>query len=118
MRIIVFITQKGGCGKSTLAACLALAAQEAGERVYAFDMDPQKSLIRWAAKRKDNNLPVQAVSAAKLPAELSALTQRNVSLVVLDTPALESPATLAAIKAADLSVVPARPAALTFGQAR
>jgi chromosome partitioning protein len=110
MRTIVFTTQKGGCGKSTLAACLAVAAQEAGERVYVFDMDPKKSLIRWAAKRKDNNLPVQAVSAAKLPAELSALTQHNVSLVVLDTPALESPATLAAIKAADLSVVPARPA--------
>ena len=50
------------------------------------------------------------MSAAKLPAALSALIQRNVSLVVLDTPALESPATLAAIKAADLSVIPARPA--------
>ncbi|MGA9485554.1 MAG: ParA family protein, partial [Methylocella sp.] len=29
MRTIVFATRKGGCGKSTLAACLAVAAQEA-----------------------------------------------------------------------------------------
>jgi chromosome partitioning protein len=110
MRTIVLTTQKGGCGKSILAACLAVAAQEAGEHVYVFDMDSKKSLIRWAAKRKDDTLPVQAMSAAKLPVALSDLAQRNVSLVVVDTPALESPATHAAIKAANLSIVPARPA--------
>ena len=32
------------------------------------------------------------------------------SLVIVDTPVLESPRSLAAIKAADLSIVPARPA--------
>jgi chromosome partitioning protein len=70
MRAIVFATQKGGCGKSTLAACLAVAAQEAGERVSVCDMDPKKSLVRWAAKRKDGDLPVCAISSAKLPAAL------------------------------------------------
>lgn len=110
MRTIVFATQKGGCGKSTLAACLAVAAQEAGERVSVFDMDPKKSLVRWAAKRKDGDLPVCAVSSAKLPAALIDLAKQNVSLVILDTPAFELPASLAAIKTADLSVVPARPA--------
>lgn len=110
MRIIVFTTQKGGCGKSTLAACLAVAAQAAGERVFVLDMDPKKSLVRWAAKRKERNLPVRSVSSAMLPASLNVLARRNVSLAVLDTPALESPAALSAINAADLSIVPARPA--------
>jgi len=110
MRIIAFATQKGGCGKSTLAASLAIAAQEAGERVHVIDMDPKKSVIRWAAKRKDVDLPVCAVSSAKLPVVLNDLSKKNVSLVVLDTPAFESPASLAAIKVADLSIVPARPA--------
>lgn len=110
MHIIVFATQKGGCGKSTLAACLAVAAQAAGERVFVLDMDPKKSLVRWAAKRKDRNLPVRSVSSVMLPASLSILAKRNVSLAVLDTPALESPASLSAINAADLSIVPARPA--------
>jgi chromosome partitioning protein len=73
-------------------------------------MDPKKSLVRWAAKRKDGDLPVCAVSSAKLPAALIDLAKQNVSLVILDTPAFELPASLAAIKTADLSIVPARPA--------
>jgi chromosome partitioning protein len=111
MHTIVFATQKGGCGKSTLAACLAVAAQEAGERVFILDMDPKKSLIRWGSKRNDPHLPVEAVPSARLPAALAALSKRNMSLVIVDAPVLESPRSLAAIKAADLSIVPARPAA-------
>lgn len=110
MRTIVFATQKGGSGKSTLAACLAVAAQAAGERVFVIDMDPKKSLSRWGSKRDDSNLPVRSVSPAELPAALNVLTDHHVSLVVLDTPALELPASLAAIKAADLVIVPVRPA--------
>ncbi|MGA7386157.1 MAG: ParA family protein [Methylocella sp.] len=110
MRIIAFVSQKGGCGKSTLATCLAVAAQEAGERVFVLDMDPKKSVVRWASRRNDPNLPVEAVPAARLPAALTALSERNMSLVIVDTPLLESPRSLAAINAADLSIVPARPA--------
>src|ERR1700732_1988848 len=110
MRTIVFATQKGGCGKSTLAACRAGAAQEAGERVFVFDMDPKKSVVRWGSKRNDPHLQVEAISAARLPAALIYLPSRNVSLVIVDTPLLESPRSLTAIKAADLCIVPARPA--------
>ncbi|MGH6840331.1 MAG: AAA family ATPase [Methylocella sp.] len=110
MRTIAFVSQKGGCGKTTLAACLAIAAQEMGERVFILDLDPQKSAVRWGSKRHDPQLPVEAVPAARLPAALTALSTRNTSLAVVDTPHLESPRSLAAIKAADLCVVPARPA--------
>jgi chromosome partitioning protein len=41
---------------------------------------------------------------------LNALAKRKTSLVIVDTPPLESPIALAAIEAADLSIVPARPA--------
>lgn len=51
MRIIAFVTQKGGTGKSTLAASLAVAAGEAGERVAALDLDPQASLSHWGERR-------------------------------------------------------------------
>ena len=110
MRTIVFATQKGGCGKSTLAACLAVAAKEAGERVFVLDMDPKKSVVRWGSKRDDPYLPVEAVSRARLPAALIALSERKISLVIIDTPVFESPRSLAAINAADLTIVPARPA--------
>jgi chromosome partitioning protein len=110
MLTIAFVSQKGGCGKSTLAACLAVAAKEAGERVFVLDMDPKKSVVRWGSRRNDHNLPVEAVPAARLPAALTALSKRNMSLVIADTPVLESPRSLAAINAADLCIVPARPA--------
>jgi len=110
MRTIAFVSQKGGCGKSMLAACLAVAAKEAGERVFVFDMDPKKSVIRWGSRRNDPHLPVEAVSAARLPAALIGLSKRNMSLVIVDTPLLESPRSLAAINSADLCIVPARPA--------
>ncbi len=109
MRTIAFINQKGGTGKSTLAACLAVAAMDAGERVFLIDMDPQKSLIKWGYRRDDKDLPVEAVSPAKLPSVLAALARGHVSLVIIDTPATDSPAAEAAMACADLCVIPARP---------
>ena len=50
MRSIAFVTQKGGTGKTTLAASLAEAAAIAGERVIALDLDPQESLCRWGKR--------------------------------------------------------------------
>lgn len=109
MRTVAMITQKGGSGKSTLAACLAVVAQEAGERVFLIDMDPQKSLTKWARRRNDKEMPVETVSAAKLPDALEALSKGKVSLVIIDTPATETPASEAAMKAADLCIIPSRP---------
>lgn len=109
MRTVAMVTQKGGSGKSTLSACLAVAAQEAGERVFLIDMDPQKSLTKWCHRRADKNLPVEAVSAAKLPDAIAALEKSKVTLVIIDTPATETPASDAAMKVADLCLIPARP---------
>ena len=55
MRTIAFLTQKGGAGKTTLAASLAAAAAHAGERVIALDLDPQASLLRWGRYREATN---------------------------------------------------------------
>ncbi|HXW70853.1 MAG TPA: AAA family ATPase [Methylocella sp.] len=111
MKTIVLTTQKGGCGKSTLAACLAVAAQAEGERVSLLDLDPKHSLSRWASRRGDTSLVARGVSRAKLPQTLRQLAERNESLAIIDTPMLESPATIAAIEVGDLSLIPARPAA-------
>ncbi|MCI0465721.1 MAG: ParA family protein [Beijerinckiaceae bacterium] len=110
MRTIVFAAHKGGCGRSTLAICLAVAAQEAGERVVVLDMDPKNCAVRWGSKRMDPSLPVRAISPAGLNRALSLAAKRNASLVLIDTPVLESTAAMAAVNAAELSIIPARPA--------
>jgi Mrp family chromosome partitioning ATPase len=48
MRTIALVTHKGGSGKTTLAASLAVAAAGNGEKVVALDFDLRRSLTRWA----------------------------------------------------------------------
>ncbi len=62
MRTIALVTQKGGSGKSTLSASLAVASQANRELVFLLDLDPQKSLTTWAQNRHDENLSVQAIT--------------------------------------------------------
>ncbi len=113
MRTISFTTQKGGSGKSTLASSLAVAASEAGEKVFILDMDPQMSLSRWAKQRgaEERKIGVESVTPGKLPAVLNALAKDGVTLAIIDTPGADSAAVEAAIKQSDLCIVPARPTA-------
>jgi chromosome partitioning protein len=46
---VVFISPKGGAGKTTAAAALAIGLAERGRRVAMIDSDPNKPLVRWAA---------------------------------------------------------------------
>ena len=109
MRTVAFVTQKGGSGKSTLASSLAVAAHEQGERVCVVDMDPQASLVTWAKNRGVDDVPVVAASANKLAVLLEAAEKNGVSLVIIDTPGADGAASTAAMKVADLNVIPSRP---------
>jgi chromosome partitioning protein len=109
MRTIAFVTQKGGSGKSTLAACLAVAAHEKGERVFLIDTDPLMSLSKWAKARNSKDILVEWVPAPKLQSALVMLEKKGITLAIIDTGAGESLAAAAAIKAADLCIIPARP---------
>jgi chromosome partitioning protein len=109
MRTLAFVTIKGGSGKTTLATSLAVAAAQAGERVFMLDMDPQRSLVKWGELRNDDELPVEAVTAARLAPTLAAIKKGGFTLVIIDTPGVEGAASIAAMKAADLNIIPVRP---------
>ena len=68
MQTITLVTQKGGAGKTTLAASLAVAATEAGEKVVALDLDPQGSLASWGETRTAETPAVDRVGPDKLGA--------------------------------------------------
>jgi len=109
MRVIAFVTQKGGTGKSTLAASLAVAAGEAGERVATLDLDPQASLTHWGERRNAESPMVDRTTPDKLSAALHGLANHGYSLTILDTAGIDSPAATAAMRSADMALIPARP---------
>jgi len=120
LRILAVAVQKGGTGKTTLAASLAVAAAEAGERVTALDLDPQNSLAGWGALRTDGAVAVgriQPWEIGQLPEILDLLAEQGTTLAVLDT-AGSSTGLAPALKTADFVLLPVRPSRLDIVAAR
>ena len=109
MRTIAFVTQKGGSGKSTLCVNLAVAAQEAGASVCILEMDRQATISDWAEIRKAEAPEVAQIDATQIDAVFARLADCDYDYVFIDTPGVDSPGALAAMRAADLCIVPSRP---------
>lgn len=110
MRTLVFATQKGGCGKSTLAAGIALAARQDGNLVRLLDTDPQATLSNWQHRRSAHDLVVEAVQdAVEIEPQLRKLRREGADLAIIDTSAGMNAATRTAILCADLCLLPTRP---------
>ena len=109
--VITVAQQKGGAGKTTLAANLA-AALAAQRRVAVLDIDPQHSLARWHALRlqRKGAVPVDLsdVSGWRLAAELDKLKRTHDVLIVDSPPQIDTDAKLA-VRGADLVLVPLQP---------
>ena len=89
-RIYTVAQQKGGAGKTTLAAHLAIAWSEAGLRVAVVDIDPQGSLTRWFQTRKDQlngktGIGHTQITGWRTQQAVERLTQEN-DVVVIDSP--------------------------------
>lgn len=110
MRVLCLATQKGGTGKSTLAVSLAVAAEESGEKAVVVDLDPQGTSSHWYETRSAESPPViDHNEAGTLDNTLTKLREAGFTLAVIDTPGSDSHATRAAMRAADLCLVPVRP---------
>jgi chromosome partitioning protein len=105
--VIAVAQQKGGAGKSTLAANLAVALLEHGP-VTLLDTDPQQSLARWHNIRGEGPLGFEAPAGWRVTGALDRL-RRLPGFVVMDTPPhVESDARLA-IRAAQHVLIPLQP---------
>lgn len=119
MRTIALLTQKGGTGKTTLAASLAVVAAAAGERVIMLDLDPQASLTRWGERRAGlkpaHTVMVEPLERDRLPrlyAIVSGLAGAGFTLAIFDTAGSDNACVSMIAEAADICLLPSRPTRL------
>lgn len=112
--IITVAQQKGGSGKTTVAAHLAVAFARGGKTVGILDVDPQGSLGEWFERREQAlgedgvGLSFRTASGWGARREAKQLA-RDCDIVVVDTPPKSDLEIRPAIEMADLVVVPVQP---------
>jgi chromosome partitioning protein len=113
MKIIAVISQKGGAGKTTLAVNLAVAAELQDVPTVLIDLDPQSSAKTWHDIRVSKEAPfVVSSQASRLEEVIGASRANGAELVIIDTAPHSESSALAAARAADLVLIPCRPAIL------
>ena len=85
MRALALLSQKGGSGKTTLAVHIAVAAEEAGERVVLLDTDPQGSARAWSQVRTKESPAVEKVTASGIRQLMEQTSRGRATLIVIDT---------------------------------
>lgn len=106
--VICVAQQKGGSGKTTIAANLAVAFSRAGRSVALLDTDPQGSLGRWFMARRElggEDLGFSTASAWGVSYECDKL-RRAFDYVIVDTPPKVDADLRPALREADLVMVP------------
>ena len=110
MHVIVLASQKGGAGKTTLAAHIAVAAEAAGDGpAVLIDADPQGSLSAWWNVREAQAPALAPATIAELPEKLTALAAAGYAVAIVDTPPAITEAIAAVVRSADLVLIPTRP---------
>lgn len=114
MKVITIAQQKGGAGKTTVAAHVAVALSQKGRRVAVIDIDPQGSLTHWHGIREQRfgegytGLTFAAVSGWRVASEVARLKKTH-DYIVVDSPPHTETEARTAIRSADLIIIPVQP---------
>ncbi len=107
-KVLTVAQQKGGSGKTTVAANLAVALLRRGRTVAVLDTDPQGSLGRWFMARRERGEPgleFSTASAWGVSYECEKL-KKLVDYVIIDTPPKVDADLRPALRESDLVIVP------------
>jgi len=107
-RTIAVLNQKGGAGKTTIATNLAHALVLDGLKVLLVDADPQGSLRDWNEVNGGDLIPVVGLDRETLAKDLLAVS-KGYDYVVIDGAPQIAKLSAAAVKAADLVLIPVQP---------
>lgn len=114
VKVITVAQQKGGAGKTTIAAHLAVSLAQTGKRVAIIDIDPQGSLTNWHSIREKKfgigytGLNFTASAGWRVESAISKL-KHDFDFVVVDAPPHTDTESKTAIRASDLIIIPMQP---------
>lgn len=111
-KVVVLAASKGGAGKTTLAAALAVRACKESEAVALIDLDPQQSLARWWELRGAGRHPELISDVEVASAGVETARGKGCDWVFIDTPPGFLSTIEPAIGVADLVLIPVRASAL------
>jgi len=116
-KIITFANQKGGSGKTTLSANLAVLWANSGYKVAVIDADAQQSLTYWLSARKRYylNEPLGIDFFPFNPRDLKNDLQnikRKYDFIIIDSPPSITFESVQIVKSADAIYVPVQPSPL------
>src|SRR5271165_1279601 len=110
MKTIIMTSQKGGSGKTTLAAHLAVEAERAGDGpAWLIDTDKQATLSLWHERRESESPQRADVPFARLAQCLKMLEEKAAAYCFIDTPPTISEQSETVLGLADLVLIPVRP---------
>lgn len=105
--VITVAFDKGGSGKTTTAAYISQGLSQLG-RTLAIDCDPQNSLLHWTGAAEMPFKTMALADARSLTRQFAGFAE-DYEHVVIDTPPGSIPIIGAALRLADLVVVPIKP---------
>ena len=109
--------QKGGAGKTTIVAHLAVAFRQMGLSVATVDTDPQGSLTRWiglrATERAEPDIVHRQISGWRTANEVDRLSAEHDIVLIDSAPHAETEARIA-VRAASLVILPVQPSPMDF----
>ena len=112
MKILALAAQKGGSGKTTLAANLAVQLELDGDGPVALvDTDPQGSLADWWRERGSESPELTHTSTHHLARQIRKIRDGGAKHLIIDTPPAIKSSIAHVMSAADLVVIPTRPSA-------
>jgi chromosome partitioning protein len=110
MKTIVITSQKGGSGKTTVAAHLSVECERCGEGpACLIDTDKQATLTLWHERREQDTPQRVELPFARLSQGLTALAERDMAYCFIDTAPTISEQSAAMLALADLVLIPVRP---------